>query len=81
VTADELGRGIHDDVNAVLERAQQVRRDGVVEDQRDGSGVRHLREALEVRHVELGVADRFSVDRRCVQRLALPWAPEHTRRG
>ena len=64
VPADELGRGVDDDVGAVLERAQQVRRrERVVDDERDPGVVGDRADALEVEHVTLRVPDRLAEER------------------
>ncbi|CAI7977538.1 hypothetical protein FRAHR75_360018 [Frankia sp. Hr75.2] len=63
VAADELGRRVHDDVGAVLERPVQVgRRQGVVDDQRYPGLVRDGRDALGVEDVPARVADRLAVE-------------------
>ncbi len=63
VTADELGRRVHDDVGAVLERAAQVGRgERAVDHERDVVLVRDRGHALEVEHVALRVPDALPVE-------------------
>ncbi len=63
VPADELGGGVHDDVGAVLEGADQPRRGhGVVDDERHADVVRHAGHAPDVEEVVAGVADRLAVE-------------------
>jgi hypothetical protein len=64
VAADELGRRVHDDVGAVLERPDQPRRGHrVVDDQRDADLVGHVGHAPDVEEVVAGVAHRLAVER------------------
>ncbi len=58
VAAEELRRRVDDDVGAVLEGLDEVRRrDRVVDDQRDAVLVRDVRDGADVEHVDLRVAD------------------------
>jgi hypothetical protein len=58
VAAEELRGRVHDDVRAVLEGPEQVRRrDGVVDDERDAAGMCDVRHARDVEHVGPGVAE------------------------
>jgi hypothetical protein len=60
VAAEELGGRVHDDVGAVLERADEVgRRDRVVDDERHAGLVRDVGDRADVEHVDLRVADRL----------------------
>ena len=60
VAAEELGGRVDDDVGAVLERADEVRRrDRVVDDERDARLVRDVGDELDVEDVDLRVADRL----------------------
>ena len=64
VAAQVLGERMHDDVGAVLDRAQQVGAGhGVVDDERDSGGVCHLGERRDVGDVAQRVADGFAEDR------------------
>ena len=62
VAADVFGGGRGEDVRAVINRPHQADADGVVHDQRNAVFVRDLGKDLEVRHVELGIADRFDIN-------------------
>ena len=58
VPAEVLGRRVHDDVGAQLDRADQVRRgDRVVDDERDADLVRDRGDGLDVEDVGLRVGD------------------------
>ena len=71
VAADELRRGVHDDVGAVLDRPAQVRRrERVVDDQRHAARVRDLGERGEVGDVAVRVADRLGEHARACCRAA-----------
>lgn len=63
MAADVLGGGGRQDVGAVVDGPYQSDPHRVVHDQRDAGVVRDGRNGLEVRHVELGVADRLGVYR------------------
>ena len=63
VSAEELGRRFDDDVGAVFERPEQVRRgEGVVDDHRQPVAVSDRRNRLEVGQVGIGVAESLEVD-------------------
>ena len=79
VAADVLrGRG-GQDVRAVVDRPHQPDADGVVHDQRDAVLVRDLRDGLEVRHVQLRIADGLDVDRARLRRDGLAGTPPGSR--
>ncbi len=63
VAADILRRGTGQDVDTVVERPDQPDADGVVRHHGDPVFMGDFRNRLEVRHVQLRVADRFHVDR------------------
>ena len=64
VTADELGRGMHYDVSAVFDRAEQVRRGkGGVHHQRNVVRVRNVRYRLNVDNIGVRVTEGFNKDR------------------
>ena len=63
VPADEFRRGVHDDVRAVLDGAQEVRRrEGVVDDDGDALCVCRLGDGLDVHEVGVRVADGLDED-------------------
>src|SRR5690606_13590364 len=63
VAADELRRGVHDDVDTVVERTHQVGRGGrVVDDEGQTLRVRSLGPRVEVDDVDLRVADGLAED-------------------
>ena len=63
VTADELRGRMDDDVGAVLERTQLIRRrERTVDDERDLVLVRDIGDSLDVDEVGVRVADRLDVD-------------------
>ena len=63
VAADELRGGLHHDVGAVLQRAEQVRGgEGVVDDKRQVVLVRDVGDGLDVGQVGVGVAEGLDVD-------------------
>ena len=63
VTADELRSGMHDDVGAVFQRANQVRRtEGVVNHHRDLVLVGNLGNGLDIRDVGVRVAEGLDQD-------------------
>ena len=63
VPADEFRRGVHDDVRAVLDGAQEVRRrEGVVDDDGDALRVCCLGDGLDVHEVSIRVADGLDED-------------------
>ena len=63
VTADELRRGMHNDVRAVLNRANQVgRAERVVDDERQAVEVGDGGNGLDVRNVAVRVAQRLKID-------------------
>src|ERR1051326_2675316 len=60
MATQELGGGINRDVNAVIERTEQNRREnGVVHKDRKLVGVGDIADNLKVRHVVFGIADGF----------------------
>ena len=64
VPADELGRGVDDDVGAVAQRLGQVRgRQGVVHHQRDAVAMGDSGDPFEVEDVALRIAERLRVER------------------
>lgn len=64
VPAEELRRGVRDDVGAPLDRAVQVRRrDRGVDDEGDAVRVRDIGEGLEVGDLTRGVRDRLDEER------------------
>ena len=64
VAGQVLGRRMHHDVGALLERPAEVGgRRGVVDDQRHADPPRHLGERRDVGDVAAGVGDRFAEDR------------------
>ena len=67
VATDELGRGVDNDVGAVLQRTEQVRSaEGVVDDNRQTVLLGDLRDGIDVGDVGVGVAERLEVDDRGV---------------
>ena len=63
VPADELGRGVDDDVGAMFERAAEIRGgEGVVDHQRHAGLVGDLGDGGDVEHADLRVADRLAVE-------------------
>ncbi len=63
VAAEPLGRRVHDDVAAVLDRAEQRRRgEGVVDHQRQLRLVGDRGDRRDVHHLEAGIAERLAVD-------------------
>ena len=64
VAADVFRGRSDDDVRAVIKRPHQADADRVVHDQRNAGLVRDFGDGLEVRHVELGIADGLDVNAR-----------------
>ena len=63
VTADELGRRMHNHVGTVFNWANQVRRtEGVVDNQRTLVLVGNRRDGVDIRNVGMRVAERFDED-------------------
>ena len=63
VPADELGRAVHDDIRAVLDGADQIRRtEGVVDDERNAVRVGDGGERVDVGDVAVRVAERLDVE-------------------
>ena len=63
VAAEELGRGVDDNVRTVLDGADEVgRAEGVVHHQRDAVLVRQLGQGIDVGDVTVGVAQGLNVD-------------------
>ena len=62
MASDELGGGIDGDVRSVVERAEEHGRDGVVHHQGYPVFMGDGGYGLEIRHVELGVADALQVE-------------------
>ena len=63
MAADELRRAVHDDVRAVLERAQEIRRrERAVHDKRNVVLVRDGRDGLDVDEVRVRITDGLDVD-------------------
>ena len=63
VAADELRRRMHDDVRAVVERAQLVRRrERGIDNERDLVRMRDFRDSLDVDEVRVRIADGLDVD-------------------
>ena len=64
MAAQELRRRVDHDIHAVLDRAEQGRRQyGVIDDHRQASLVCYVREFAEIGHIVLRIADAFEVDR------------------
>ena len=64
VTADELRRGMHNDVRAVLNRANQVgRAERVVNHQRKAVPVSNFRNCVDVGNIAVRVAEGFQINR------------------
>ena len=64
MTTNELGRRVHDDVCAPLERTNKPRRrDGVVNDERNAGLVRNFRNTFNVKHVVTRVTNSLAVER------------------
>ncbi len=58
VAAHPLGRRVHRDVGAELDRLAEIgRREGVVDQQRDLRIMRDLRDRRDIEHLEAGIAD------------------------
>ena len=69
VAAEEFRQRVHDDVGAVIDRADQIgRRQRVVDDQRHAGLARHGRDRLDVGDAAAGIGDRFDEDRLGVRR-------------
>ena len=67
MAGEELGRGVHHDVGAVLKRANQCGgADGVVHDHGEVVARGHLGDAAQVGDVVARVGNRLGVDRLCV---------------
>ena len=67
MTADELGRRMHDDVGPVTEGLRQVRGgEGAVDHQGMLVVMRDCRHSLEIEHVSLGIAQRLGEEGLCV---------------
>ncbi len=63
MTAEELGDGMHDDVGAMLQRADEVgARHGVVDDQRQTVAVGDLGDGLDVDKGAAGIGKALDVD-------------------
>ena len=63
VAAEELRGRVDGDIDAVLERAEEGRREhGVIHDHRQSVLVRDIRKPAEVRHVVLRVSHRLEID-------------------
>ncbi len=61
VAAEEFGGRVIDEVGAVLERFEQVRRgEGGVDQQRHAVLMRDLRDGGDIEHVEAWIAERFA---------------------
>ena len=73
VAADELRSRVDDDVRAILERAQLIRRrERAVDDERDVVLVRDVSDSLDVDEVGIRIADGLDVDNARVL-LDRPW--------
>ncbi len=62
MAADKLGRGVDDDVGAMLERSDDDRGKGVVHDEHDPVPVRHGSNAFEVGDIRVRVAEGLGID-------------------
>ena len=64
VAADELGGRVDDDIRAVLDGSDQIRRaEGVVDDQRQAVTVGYLGDSVDIGYVGVGIAEGLEVDR------------------
>ena len=64
MAAHELGQGVYDDVGAVFDRPHKDRRrHGIVDNQRQPTRVRNLRERPDVTDVACGISDQFTKNR------------------
>lgn len=71
VAADELRSRVDDDVRAILERAQLIRRrERAVDDERDVVLVRDVSDSLDVDEVGIRIADGLDVDTRVFSLIA-----------
>ena len=63
VAADVFGQGVHDDIRAMLERPQLIRRrERTVNDKRDLMGMRDRRHRLDIDEIRVRVADGLDID-------------------
>ena len=64
MTAKELGGRVHDDVRAVLDGTNQIRRaEGVVDHERNAVAVRDVGNRTDVSHVAVGITQRLDENR------------------
>ena len=64
MTAKELGGRVHDDVRAVLDGTNQIRRaEGVVDHKRNAVTVCNVGHRADVGHVAVGIAQRLDENR------------------
>ena len=69
---EELGRRMHDDVGAVLDRPAEIgRRQRVVDDERQARLVRDLRDGLDVDDDAAGIGEVLDEDRLALRRQRL----------
>ncbi len=67
VTAYELGRGVYNDVRAVLDGADQIRgSECIVDDQRKAVLVGNFRDRVNVRDIAVGISKSLKINRSCV---------------
>ena len=67
VTANELGRGVDDDIGAMLQRTEQIRgAEGVIDNNRQAMLLGNLGDGVDVGDVGVGVAERLEIDDRGV---------------
>ena len=72
MAADVFGRRTDDDVRPIIKRPHQAHADGVVHDQRHAGLMGDLRQGVEIRHIQLRVADGLSKDRARLRGDRLP---------
>src|SRR5215203_773236 len=68
VSANKLGRGVDDDIGAMLEWPAEIRRgEGVVDHQRYAGLMGNLGNSADVEHTDAGIADRLAVNDACLR--------------
>ena len=67
MAADKLGRGVDDNVGAVLQRTEQIRgAEGVIDDNRQAMFLGNLGNGVDVGDIGVGIAERLEIDDRGV---------------
>ena len=62
MSADKLGGRIDRDIDAIIERFEQVGRDRIIQDKGKSTLVGHAGDSLQIRDIQLRVANGFGID-------------------